>query len=169
METETTSSRAWLLDFGKGLRAAVGAHEMSQVLLSTPLYEVPCTPFYANEVFIFEDLIFPMLDVAALVSGEREELQHFNNNSSHVIGLVLYQVQIDEPAHYAGVQLTTLPTNIFVNDDQFCELPERLNFWRPVAVSSFNLNEAVIPIIDLGKLFSGRLTPNDFHQAAIMH
>ncbi len=162
---ESTTSRAWLLDFGKGLRAAIGAHEMSQVLLATQLYEVPCTPFYANEVFIFEDLILPMLDVAALISGHPDELANLHS-SSNIIGLSLYQLNPTDPAHYAGMRLTTLPVNIFVDDDQFCELPSRLNFWRPVAVSCFKLNDTEIPIIDLGKLFSGKLSPADFHHAA---
>lgn len=165
-QKESVSSRAWLLDFGKGLRAAVGAHEMSQVLLATQLHEVPCTPFYANEVFIFQESILPMLDVAALITGHADDMAHLHVGSN-IIGLALYQLNPTDPAHYAGLRLTTLPVNIFVADDQFCELPTRLSFWQPAAISCFKLNDTEIPIIDLAKLFSGKVSPADFQQTAL--
>jgi chemotaxis signal transduction protein len=157
---ETTISRAWLLDFGKGLRAAVGAHEMSQVLLSVTLHDIPCTPMYASEVFVFQEMILPVLDVYTLIRGQRDEMTvHL---SAHIIGLILYQLDPDDPAHYGGLRLTTLPVNLFVDDSQFCPLPAQLDFWRPLAISCFNLNDNPIPIIDLGRLFSGHLQHSHF-------
>lgn len=160
MDKESTTSRAWLLDFGKGLRAAVGAHEMSQVLLSVTLHDVPCTPMYASEVFVFQEMILPVLDVYALIRGQRDE--NTAHLSAHVVGLILYQLDPDDPAHYGGLRLTTLPVNLFVDDSQFCPLPKPLNFWKPMAISCFNLNDNAIPIIDLGRLFSGQLKHSDF-------
>jgi chemotaxis signal transduction protein len=160
MDKEKTTSRAWLLDFGKGLRAAVGAHEMSQVLLSVTLHDVPCTPAYASEVFVFQEMILPVLDVYTLIRGQRDEsTAHL---SAHIVGLILYQLDPDDPAHYGGLRLTTLPVNLFVEDEQFCNLPEALRFWKPVAISCFNLNDNAIPIIDLGRLFSGKLKHSHF-------
>jgi len=70
-EEVAKTNRAWVLDFGSGLRAAVGHHEMWQVLLSPKLFDVPCTPSYCGEVLIFQDRILPVLSVSHLLEREK--------------------------------------------------------------------------------------------------
>ncbi len=147
-DTEKTS-RAWLLDFGKGLQAAVGHHEMWQVLISPVLFEIPRTTPYCNEVFIFQDRILPVLDISVLLECEKMEYQ-----SSKVVGIALYQDDPSHPIHYAGLHLATTPQSIYVSDKQICELPDYQQYWKPLTLCCFSHDGVAVPIIDLGYLFS---------------
>lgn len=150
-ELQTKQSRAWLLNFGSDLKAAVGAHEMSQVMLAASTYEVPCSPVYCSEVVIVQEQILPVLDVLSLF--ENQKIIHSRQD---IIGIAVYQ---DDPAHtlkYAGLHLAEMPENIFVDDDAFCEMPTALKHWQPFAISCFNWEERVVPILDLNTLFSDK-------------
>lgn len=149
-EQVATNSRAWLLDFGRGLQAAVGLHEMWQVLISPTLFDVPCTPIYCSEVLIYQDkLILPVLDMPSLLEGQK--IIHAHND---VIGIAVYQEDLNHPLHYVGLHLATTPLGIHVSDDQACELPSHQHYWEPLAVSCFSRNGIAIPILDLAYLFS---------------
>ena len=65
-----TESRAWLLHFAGGLKAAVGLHEMSQVLISPTLFDVPTMPRYCSDVVIFQKRILPVLNVPNMLLSE---------------------------------------------------------------------------------------------------
>ncbi len=149
MIEDAKSSRAWLLDFGDGLQAAVGYHEMLQVLLSAKLFEVPCTPQYCREVLIFQNDILPVFDLSSLL--EREKITPLMDQ---VLGIALYQENPDHPIRYAALRLASMPQSIYVSDEQACDLPADQDYWKPFALSSFSRDEVVIPIIDLGYLFS---------------
>ena len=56
-ENVANTSRAWLLNFGQGLQAAVGYHEMWQILMAPRLFEVPYTPSYCNEILVLQENI----------------------------------------------------------------------------------------------------------------
>lgn len=144
-----STARAWLLDFGKGLQAAVGLHEMSQVMLSVDLLAVPCTPVYCSEVFIFQNRILPALDVAGLLEGQK-----IYRSEQNVIGIAIYQKSPTESVRYGGLHLATLPLSIFVDNEQACDLPAHQQYWSPFAISCFSRNEVAIPILDLTRLFT---------------
>jgi len=149
MIEDAKSSRAWLLDFGDCLQAAVGYHEMLQVLLSPRLFEVPCTPQYCREVLIFQNDILPVLDMSSLLETEK-----ITPLMAQVVGIVLYQENPDHPIRYAALRLASMPQSIYVSDDQACDLPADQDYWKPFALSSFSRDDVVIPIIDLAYLFS---------------
>lgn len=148
-EDVTKTSRAWLLDFGNGLQAAVGHHEMWQVLLSPVLFEIPCTPPFAREVLVFQERILPVLDV----------YYFFHHKSiltkSNIVGIAVYQDDPTQPIRYGCLHLASMPQNITVSDSEICELPEEQPFCEPLALSSFSQNEVAIPIINVGYWFSG--------------
>jgi hypothetical protein len=156
VETETkevTTSRAWLLDFGRGLQAAVGLHEMSHVLTSPLLFEIPCTPPHCSEVLIFQKRILPILDIPSLLEGQR--IIHASND---VIGIAIYQDDPTHPIDYGGLRLATLPTSIYVGDDHSCELPAHKRYWAPpLSVACFQHEGAAIPILNLAYLFTGNI------------
>jgi len=147
-EEVAKTNRAWVLDFGKGLRAAVGHHEMWQVLISPKLFDVPCTPFHCGEVLIFQNRILPVLSVSRLFEREK-------TRQSQVVGIAIYQDDPAHPIHYGGLHLAVMPQSIYVSDDQACDLPESQECWEPLAVSCFSHEGLAIPIIDLASLFSG--------------
>jgi chemotaxis signal transduction protein len=145
---ETKTSRAWVLDFGRNLRAACGHHEMWQVLISPKLFSVPCTPFYCDTVLIFQDNILPILDIVSLFEGQKIV------QSNRVVGIAIYQEAPNEPIRYVGIHLADMPLSIFVRDDQVCDLSVDLQFQEPLAISCFSHENQAIPIIDFAYLFS---------------
>lgn len=148
-EQQTKTSRAWLLDFSGGLQAAVGYHEMWEVLTSPTLFEVPCTPRYCSEVFIFQNYILPLLDLSYMLKGQK-----IIPAMTHIVGIAVYQDEPTHPIRYACLRLATMPSSIYVNDDQACDLPNHQLFWEPLALSCFSRDGVVIPIINLAYLFS---------------
>jgi hypothetical protein len=145
---ETKTSRAWLLDFGGGLQAACGHHEMWQVLISPTLFEIPCTAFYCDKVLIFQDDILPVLDVVSLF--EHKVIQIPNQ----IVGIAIYQQDPSDPIRYAGLRLAEMPLGIRVSDEQMCDLPIDQPFQQPLAISCFSYENKKIPIIDFAYLFS---------------
>jgi len=145
---ETKKNRAWILDFGRNLRAACGHHEMWQVLILPKLFSVPYTSFYCDTVLVFQDNILPVLDIVSLFAGQKIVQQN------RVIGIAIYQEDPNEPIRYAGVQLADMPRSIFVGDDQVCDLSTDQPFQEPLAVSCFSHENQAIPIIDFAYLFS---------------
>lgn len=148
-DTVPQTTRAWLLDFGRGLKAAVGIHEMVHVLLEFELHEVPCTPLYCNEVIFWEKRILPILDMATLLEGQRAV------HSKDILGIALYQLEADKPLELGGLHLVNTPTAIHVKDEDACELPSYQEVWRPLAISCFDYEGTAIPVLDLAYLFSG--------------
>jgi len=146
------TSRAWLLDFGRGVKAAVGSHEMSHVMLSAELFDVPYTPVFCNEVLFWQDYILPVLDVPSFLTKQKIIRTH-----SGVVGIAIYQESPEKPLTYAGLHLAETPNIIFVSDGQACELPPQMKEWAPITISCFKHKNDAIPIIDLAVLFSGTL------------
>lgn len=147
-DTIEKTSRAWILDFGRGLQAAVGLHEMSQVALSPPIFEVPYTPHYCDEVLVWQNRLLPVLDVPSLLEGQK-----IFRAQQEIVGIAIYQKNLANVG-YAGVHLASLPIGIFVTDEQACALPQHLQHWQPLAIACFNIDHTIIPIIDLARLFS---------------
>ncbi|EIJ43793.1 chemotaxis signal transduction protein [Beggiatoa alba B18LD] len=155
-DTPAKTSRAWLLDFGRGLQAAVGLHEMSQVVLTPTVFEVPYTPHYCSEILSWQDQLLPVVDVPSLLEGQK-----VFRSQQDVIGIAVYQKSLVNIG-YAGVHLANLPTSLFVSDDQACALPPQLQYWQPLAIACFNLDNTVVPIIDLARLFSPTIRQSTF-------
>jgi len=153
-DTQTKISRAWLLDFGRGLRAAVGLHEMSQIITSPTLFKVPCTPSYCGEVLIFQDHILPVLDLLSFLEGHKVP-----DITRDVIGIAVYQEDLNHPLKYAGLRLVAFPLSIYVGDHQACELPHHhQRYWQsPLIVSCFFHEGSAIPVLNLAYLLSGRM------------
>jgi len=144
------TSRAWLLDFGRGVKAAVGSHEMSHVMLSAELFDVPYAPDFCNEVLLWQDYILPVLDVHSFLKKQKVIRAH-----SGVVGIAIYQESSEKSLVYAGLHLAETPASIFVSDEQACELPAQMQVWAPITISCFKYRNEAIPIIDLAVLFSG--------------
>ena len=149
----TTKDRAWLLDFGNGLQAAVAYHEMWQVLFSPKLFDVPCTPQYCSQVLIFQKRILPVLNLATLLLDTQKPFIA----TGKIVGVAVYQTNPNEPVNYGCLYLSKLPQRIEVSDDDACDLPEEQKYWEPLTLSCFLRDGVAIPIIDFAYLFSGKL------------
>ena len=149
MEEEVKTSRAWLLDFGGSLQAAVGHHEMWQVILSPTLFDIPSTPTYCNNVLVFQGHILPVFNLPNLLGQKSISLV-----DKGVVGIAAFQDNPTHPIRYGCLHLASMPQNIYVKDDSACELSDEKRFWEPLAISSFAHEDRVIPIINLATLFS---------------
>ncbi len=149
----TTKDRAWLLDFGNGLQAAVAYHAMWQVLFYPKLFNVPCTPQYCSEVLIFQKRILPVFNMATLLLDKHKPFIATGN----FVGVAVYQTDPNEPVNYGCLYLSKLPQRIEVSDDDACDLPEDKKYWEPLTLSCFLRDGVAIPIIDFAYLFSGEL------------
>jgi len=148
--TTSKTSKAWLLTFGKDYRAAVGAHEMTHVLLDMDYHKVPCSPSYCDTVVIWEKHILPVLDVPSLLEKDSNvRYQH------RILGVAIYQEDPTHPLIYNALSLITMPENILVEDSNACELPSHLSHWKEFAISCFLYEGEAVPVLDLNYLFTG--------------
>lgn len=141
-------SRAWLLDFGRGMQAAVGLREIFQVLLSADLFQIPCTPVYCSEVLITRKRILPVIDIPSLLEGKQ-----FLSIQNEIIGIATFQDDVKRAISYAGLRLATLPVGIFVSDEQACDLPKEQVVWSSFSRCCFYHEGQVVPVLNLKALF----------------
>lgn len=142
------TQRAWLLDFGHGLLAAVANNEMSQVRMESTMFPVPRAPKYCAYVTIIGQHILPVLDMAALFSHNQTKL-----SKPAAIGIAVYQEAGE--LFYVGLRLMAMPIALRVSDSQACELVSDVPaLWNELALSCFTHEGMHIPVLSLKKLFS---------------
>jgi chemotaxis signal transduction protein len=155
-------SNGWLLTLRSRWRAAVGLRELVHVLPYSPrLYMVPQTPAHARHVILWEGRIVPVADlVAYLEAGAERGLRSATDRPSldQLVGIIAYQAAPGSEVSLAGMLLDEVPERIRVTDEQACALPESPACWYQVAISCFEHPDyGAVPILDLPRLFSGRV------------
>ncbi len=142
-------SKAWALDLGADLHAAVGIREMLHLVPSPELFDVPSTPYYCRQVVIWKDEILPVVDLAAwLTGGERRQQQS-------LVGIYAYQTRPGNSPQQGALLLSAIPRRISVSDDQASPLPHNPERWREIACSCFTGKDGIsIPVIDLACVFT---------------
>jgi chemotaxis signal transduction protein len=150
-----TKAVAWLLSFGDGLYAAIGDREMQYVIHSPLTTRIPASPFYCDQVMIWNNHLLPVFDLASWLTDGQQVCQ------SRLISVVAYRHKHQHTPHYAGLRLHKAPKRVKVYDEQACTLPEENTAWRKLAASSFKyLDDKHIPILDLQTVFSQSSTLN---------
>jgi chemotaxis signal transduction protein len=154
-QLEEEKLKAWVLNFGAGVRAAVAFHEMSQVLLSPQLYHVPLSPAYCDHVLIMRYRLVPVLNMARLLApiAMPSRVSEGEEDDNSTIGISVYQTVPEAPLSYVGLRLEGLPQTVFVNDEMACDLPAN-PLWELFSMSAFLFEGHVIPLLDLAALFS---------------
>jgi chemotaxis signal transduction protein len=152
---EEEKLKAWVLNFGAGVRAAVAFHEMSQVLLSPHLYPIPMAPAYCNQVMIMRYRLLPVMNMARLLApiAMPSTVSDSIEEEETIIGVSVYQTQPEAPLSYVGFRLEGLPQSVFVHDEMSCDLPAN-PLWELFSVSAFMFDGYTIPLLDLPALFS---------------
>jgi len=152
-EDSTLAQRGWLLNFGKGFRAAVAFHEMAQVLIEPKLFEIPRAPKYCNEIIRLGNRLLPVMDVATLLDGRKDF-----EGITGIVGIAVFQTADLNNLEYVALHLQSYPVGVRVTDDLMCDLPEYPKLWSKIALSCFFYDNYSIPIIDLVSLFSEQIT-----------
>jgi len=147
--------KAWILNFGGGIHAAVAFHEMSQILLSPQLHYVPKTLPHCDHVLIMRYRILPVMNLANLFApvAAPSRIMESDSEDSGIIGIAVYQAKPEAPLSYVGLHLETLPQATFVDDADACELPDN-PLWQQLAMSCFYHEAKRVPLLDLNALFS---------------
>ena len=149
--TQLSSAEGWLLPIDHGLLAAVGHRELQHIVHSPKTFTVPLCPSYCDEVFLWNDLLLPVIDLASWLSDGRQVCRNA------LVGIVAYQIHVPHTARYAALKLDSVPKRLRVYDNQACTLPEEIPAWHEIAVSCFTYQDhGPIPILDLASVFAAR-------------
>lgn len=141
-----SSKNAWILDFGKDCRAAVGGRELLHLIDEPATFTVPCTPLYCHEVVFWQERLLPLMDIATLQGGVAQQAQF--------VAVVGYQQRRGEFPQFGALVLASPPLQVEVSDEQACSLPEDMRSWEKLAISCFEYHGEAMPVIDLNRLFN---------------
>lgn len=145
--------RAWVLNFGKGLRAAVSFNEMSQVILEPSLFVLPHTPRYCYQLYLRNNDYLPVMHIPTLLTAGKE----VPPSSTYFLGLTVYQPEPYAPLKYGCLHLESLPVAVEISNAQACTLPENQPLWQMISMSAFSYENQKIPLLDLTALYSAEL------------
>ena len=140
--------RAWLLEFSRNRVAAVGLHEIVEVLSRPKLYHVPLTEARCHQVLVWRDEILPVVDF-----GADAEMHATGTAGGAVTAIAVYQTVPGEPLRHGALELSVMPKTITVSDNMACALPDSAVSMRHLAISCFSYENLAVPVIDLTRVF----------------
>jgi len=144
--------RAWLFDFGDGLRAAAGGQHLAEYLREPLVVEVPLAPAHARGVLVWREQWVPLIDLARLAGGGGAAV----GESMNVIVLA-YRETPQSPLRYGALTLASAPREIEVRDDMACDLPAEPAFWGAIAASCIDYENHPAPILRVRNIFTQAL------------
>ena len=143
------SVRAWLLEFSRNQIAAVGLHEIVEVLSRPKLYHVPLSDVRCHQVLVWRDEILPVVNFGA----ERQANGKDAAMGGAVTAIAVYQTVPGEPLRHGALELRVMPKTISVADNMACALPDSASYIRDLAISCFSYENLAVPVIDLTRVF----------------
>ena len=143
------SAQAWLLEFSCDQVAAVGLHELLEVLSRPKLYHVPMASARCHQVLVWRDEILPVVDLGAEATSESDDAP----SNGAVIAIAVYQTVPGEPLRHGALQLTVMPKTITVADNMACALSESHSSISALAISCFSYKNLPVPVVDLTRVF----------------
>jgi len=143
------SAQAWLLEFNRQQVAAVGLHELVEVLSRPKLYHVPMSGPRSHQVLVWRDEILPVVGFGADNDSEFEE----GVFGAAVTAIAVYQTVPGEPLRHGALQLSGMPKTVTVADNMACALPDARSSIGDLAISCFFYDNFAVPVIDLTRVF----------------
>lgn len=143
-----SSVRAWLLEFSRNQIAAVGLHEIVEVLSRPKLYHVPLTDPRCHQVLVWRDEILPVVNFGADANSQDNEAA-----GGAVTAVAVYQTVPGEPLRHGALELSVMPKTITVTDNMACALPGSASHVKDLAISCFSYENLAVPVIDLTLVF----------------
>lgn len=141
-------SNAWLLDLGCSMRAAIGSRELVQIVENPVLHAVPLTPAHGCHVLIWQKHLVPVISLSMRVAALVTE--------HSLVALVAYQEFVHQVPKLGAVFVASPPMRIAVSDAQARAQEDCLADWKGLASSCFEREGALVPVLHLNRLFSGR-------------
>jgi hypothetical protein len=144
-----SSAQAWLLEFSRHQFAAVGLHELVEVLSRPKLYHVPMASTRSHQVLVWRDEILPVISFASDSGGALDDVLP----GGAVTAIAVYQTVPGEPLRHGALQLTVMPKTVTVADNMACALPESHSSISDLAIACFSYQNLAVPVIDLTRVF----------------
>ncbi|MCK5364672.1 MAG: chemotaxis protein CheW [Gammaproteobacteria bacterium] len=143
------SAQAWLLELSRNQVAAVGLHELLEVLSRPKLFHVPMASARCHHVLVWRDEILPVVDFGADRTSESDDAA----SGGAVTAIAVYQTVPGEPLRHGALLLNVMPKTVTVADNMACALPESHSSLSELAISCFSYENVAIPVIDLTRVF----------------
>ncbi len=144
---------AWIISITDTVSASVGEFELVHILPDNPvLFNVPTAPYYCQQVFIWQNKIIPVMNLAARFGLEKPAV----TNDHFIVSIFAYRAEKTGLFEYGALLLTATPYRTEVSDDQACPLPTDLSAWTHYVRCCFQDTETqkAIPILNLERLFA---------------
>lgn len=145
-----TQHDAVLFEFTDGRHAAIGLHEVAELIMSPKLVPVPLAPNYCHSLCIWQDRAIPFTDLAPLI-GQR------SRDNIQLALVVTYFSRSNNEQRWGALGLSTYFRIVSVGDDAACPLPKDSPAWPAIAHSCFQLANENVPILNLDALFEQHL------------
>jgi chemotaxis signal transduction protein len=147
MKTEVDGVSAWLLSISQAENVAVGEFEFIHIVDQPEYFSVPQAPEFCKQVILWNENIVPVMNLSSWFSGQKQD------ETNAIVAILIYK-NLEDELSYGGLKLVKIPALIQVNNDLGCLLPDKLDKWKEISLSSFKSeNEDVIPILDVATLF----------------
>lgn len=150
--------RAWLLEFSRNQIAAVGLHELVEVLSRPKLYHVPMASKRCHQVLVWRDEILPVVDFGVEAGTDSTDSTDSAPGGA-VTAIAVYQTVPGEPLRHGALELSVMPRTISVADNMACALPDGSSPINELAISCFSYENLAVPVIDLTRVFERPPTP----------
>ena len=141
---------AVLFEFTSGRHAAIGLHEVAELVISPRLVPVPLAPNYCHSLCIWQDRAIPFVELASLI-GPR------SLGDIQLALVVTYFTRSNGEQRWGALGLSAYFRIVSVGDDAACSLPQDSSAWPSIAHSCFQLVDENVPILNLNALFEQRL------------
>ena len=145
-----TRDNAVLFEFTSGRHAAIGLHEVAELVMSPRLVPVPLAPDYCHSLCIWQDRAIPFVELAPLI-GQR------SLDKIQLALVVTYFARPNGEQRWGALGLSAYFRMVSVGDDAACLLPQDSSAWASIAHSCFQLVDENVPILNLDALFEQRL------------
>lgn len=137
--------QAWLLELSGNRLAAVGLHELVEVLSRPKLYHVPMATPICHQVLVWRDEILPVVNFGAESEGTA--------SGGALTAITVYQTVAGEPLRHGALELSVMPRTVTVADSMACDLPDSSPSINELAISCFSYENVAVPVIDLTRVF----------------
>jgi hypothetical protein len=141
---------ARLAEYAPGRTIALPPHTTFALLEQPVVFEVPGAARHACGLLSWRDMRLPLLDLNRLLHGEVDEEYIRVPRFAQVVA---WQPAPYWPLQYGALGLSSMPQTIVVEDESQCALPEDNARWTLFALSCFQHEGQVIPVLDTARLF----------------
>jgi chemotaxis signal transduction protein len=145
---EPRSTSAWLLDCGGGTRVAVALSTLLHLIEDNSLlFRVPVVPRHLAHVLLWQQRVFPVVDLALQLTGSTPA-------GAHTYICMLGWRNSSDQSDYGALLVRELPRRIHIPDQSLATpTPQLAGRWQGLALTYFALAKQVIPIIAPAALF----------------